>query len=103
MPRRIIEQCSRADFSSIEHLASIIDRPGQLDVSTLSKTQRAAIRFIILTQAKKIPWELVKDTIKAVLFWTRDGEHVMSVEIKWLQTKRNVDKVRRFKSLWEAT
>ena len=103
MSRRIVEQCGRADFSSLEHLASSIDKSEQLDTSTLTKTQKAAIRFLIVAQEKKIPFCLVKDTVKEVLFWSSDGKMINGIEIKWLQHKDNIEKVKRFKMLWQAS
>lgn len=101
MPRKIFEQCSHLDISSIEHLALVTNKPDQLDTSTLTKTQRAAIRFLIITQDKNIPLGLVKDAVKEVLFWTSDGKIINGVEIKWFVRKENIDKIRRFQALWK--
>jgi hypothetical protein len=99
MVRRIIGQCSYTDFASIEHLASVIDNPEQLDGTTLSKSQRLAFRFIYQTQARGISWKLLLEVVQEVLFWGTEEGDISHIEVK-LKRRANVEKLKEFKRLW---
>ena len=99
MPRRVIGQCNRIDFTNIEHLASVIDNPEQLDTSTLTSREKFAFIFLAHTGKKNIPYSLVKEVVKEVIFYG-DGDMVTAIEIKFLHIPSRVSRVLYFRQLW---
>ncbi len=98
MSRRILGQCGRSDFASIEHLAVALKEPEMFDTSTLTSRQKFAFHFIALTAKKGIPWRLLR-AVDEVLFWG-DGQDVSAVEIKFVRDQSKVSEVGEFKTLW---
>jgi len=96
---RIIGQCTSADFTSIEHLVGMLDDPKDLDVTTLTNTQRYAFLFLNEARNKKIGWNLLRDTVKTVLFWGED-DTALRIEIKLTKDQSKIDSIRKFKELW---
>jgi hypothetical protein len=96
--RRIIGQCNQATFSSLEHLARVIEEGFELDTSTLSRSQNLACQFCIMCRDKGIPWKLLRSAIREVLFW---GEYddAETIEIKFLQKPKSVGE---FRSKWNG-
>ena len=97
--RRIVGQCSQKDFAGIEHLAAIVEKPDQLDVTTLSNSQKFAFRFIQVAFRKEIEWREIRKVIKEVLFWG-DGDNVHEIQIKFKQNSALLKEIETFKELW---
>jgi len=100
--RRIVGQCSQADFVSIEHLAIALEKPEMLDTSTLTNRQKFAFHFLDMAQRKHISWKLLRAVIREVLFWGDDRD-VSAIEIKPVRDPKKKDQVAEFRLLWGAT
>lgn len=98
MANRIVGQCRQADFAEIAHLAVTLEKPEMLDTSTLTNSQRFALRFVALAQRKKVPWKSLK-LIKEVLFWGDDRD-VSGIEIKFITDMSKLSKIKEFRELW---
>lgn len=96
--RRIIGQCNQSTFLSIEHLAAIVENPDQLDVNTLSNTQKFAFRFLQMAIRKGISWKMLRKVVKEVLFWGEDDGKITGIQVKFIQ--KLTPEVKRFKELW---
>ncbi len=94
---RIIGQFHQADLAGIEHLALVVDRPDMLDHSTLSKKQRLAFKFLNKAFKKEIPWALIRNVVKEVLFWGEDDK-VEEIEIRFFHKPE----AEEFKRLWRG-
>jgi len=99
MARRIIGQFGHTDLVSIEHLVSVIDNPEQLDTTTLTNKQKYAFIFGAMAAREGISWSLLKEIIKAVLFWGESEDKVSGIEIKMMRNA-NKDKIKEFRQLW---
>jgi len=99
---RIVGQCNQADFVAIEHLAEITEKPDQLDVSTLSRSQRLAFQFLQVALRRNIHWNLIREVVKEVLFWGEgDTANFMQVRFKQrVSDKVFVGKALQFQELW---
>ena len=99
MSRRIVGQCSQADFRSIEHLAIALEKPEMLDTSTLTNRQKFAFQFLEMAQRKRISWKLLRGVVQEVLFWGGDTD-VSAIEIKCARDPMKKERVAEFKRLW---
>ncbi|MBA7629524.1 hypothetical protein ES703_37023 [subsurface metagenome] len=100
MMRRIVGQCGQSDFSSIEHLASVLNAPEMLDTSTLTNRQKFACYFIVMTRDKDIPWQLVRSVVREVLFWGEDANKITHTEVKLARDRSKLKEVQKFRALW---
>ena len=100
--RRIVGQCSRVDFASIEHLALTLQKPELLDTSTLTNRQKLAFQFLELAQRKRISWKLLQGVIREVLFWGDDTD-VSAIELKLVRDRAKSKEVAAFRRLWGIT
>jgi len=99
MARRIVGQCSQADFVSIEHLAIALEKPEMLDTSTLTNRQKFAFHFLEMAQRKNVRWGLVRSVVREVLFWGNDTD-VEAIEVKLVRDKARSKEAAEFKRLW---
>lgn len=99
MSRRIVGQCSPADFVSIEHLAIALEKPEMLDTSTLTNRQKFAFHFLDMAQRKSITWGLVRSVVREVLFWGDDTD-VSAIEIKLVRDPTRSKEAAEFRRLW---
>ena len=97
--RRIVGQCSQADFVSIEHLAIALEKPDLLDTSTLTNRQKFAFHFLEMAQRKNVSWGLVRSVVREVLFWGNDTD-VEAIEVKLVRDKARSKEAAEFKRLW---
>jgi len=99
MSRRIVGQCSQADFRSIEHLAIALEKPEMLDTSTLTNRQKFAFQFLDMAQRKRISWKLLRAVVREVLFWGNDTD-VSAIEIKCVRDPTKKEEVAELRRLW---
>jgi len=100
MTRRIVGQCHQSDFADIEHLASVLDSPEMLDTATLTNRQKFAFYFISMARDKGIPWKLLRNVVREVLFWGEHDGKITYTEIKLIRNPSKRDEIQKFRRLW---
>lgn len=66
MGRRIIGQCSTADFKDLEHLSTLT--PAEVDLTHMSSRQKAAVQVIHHFQLCGVPFKTALK-VREVLIW----------------------------------
>lgn len=97
---RIVRSCAQNDFLAVDHLASITEHPEQLDISTLSRSQYAALHFLCLALPKGISWPFIKKVVREVLFWGESDESITKVSIRFLPDLNKELAIKKFVELW---
>jgi len=97
---RVIGQCNSADFTEIEHLAHLLDKPEDLDTSTLRRKQTLAFLFAGEARKAGISWGLLRSVVKEVLFWGHEENKVEATEIKFFPDYKKYKEIVEFKELW---
>jgi hypothetical protein len=82
MGRRIIGQCSTADFIGLLHLGDLLAKGQEIELSHLTNRQKMAVRVIDLFIKHKIPLKTLTK-IKEVLVWDM-GDGTVGFEYKLL-------------------
>lgn len=95
--RRIVGQCSQVDFRSLEHLGDLIGRGEEVDLTTLSKTQKAAIFVLGYAQKRELPPKLLQ-VLREVLIWG-EGKMIIGFEYKFYRDPKLADDIAKFMSI----
>jgi len=82
MGRRIIGQCSTADFNGLLHIGDLLAKGQEIHLSNLTNRQKMAIRVIDLFIKHNIPLKTLSK-IKEVLVWSM-GDGQVAFEYKLL-------------------
>src|SRR5487761_2504271 len=68
MSRRIIGQCTTADFKQLEHLSTLMHRGGEVDLTNLTNRQKAAVGVLHHFQLCGVPFKVALK-LREVLVW----------------------------------
>lgn len=85
MARKIIGQCSTADFRDLEHLVTLPAMDIEAYVHNLNSRQQAALKVLNYFQLCGIPFEVLLK-LKEVLIWEMP-DHGLSFEYKLLDAR----------------
>ncbi len=99
---RIVGQCSMGSFADIEHLVGNVTSPEDIDTKTLKHSQTLAFTFAIEAFKRNIPWKLLREVVREVLFWG-DSDKIHQMEVRFLQDPKKIDKITKFRKLWGGT
>lgn len=99
---RVIGQCDQSTLLSIKHMASLVEKPEDVDTTTITRSQRFAFIFMSMAFRKNIKWDTIKAAVRLVLFWGYAEGDLEYIEIRFMNNKQEANK---FKELWysEAT
>lgn len=97
---RVIGQCNSADFQDIEHLATALVKPEDLDTSTLKRKQTFAFLFVNEARKLGISFKLLRSVVKEVLFWGYEKNDVKDIEIRFIPDPKKYQAIVEFKELW---
>lgn len=98
MTRRIVGQCHNADFMSVMHLSELIAKGEEVDLTTLTKRQSAAVNVIDHFLKHHIPLKTL-DRIKEVLLWElEDGMAAFEYKLMYAGDTETLHALRSYKN-----
>jgi len=96
MQHRIVGQCSRTDFRSIEDIIASADDIKSIDTTNWKGTQKVALNFISVSLSKSIPYTMIRELVRGVLVWDN------GITIKFMRDVSKIEKVKEFRRLMDT-
>ena len=95
--RRTLGECHHTDFLALEHLGDLIVRGEEVDLTTLTKTQRTAVFVLREWQRRKLPYRLQR-VVTMVTVWGEEDK-ATGLEYTFFQNESMKDDITEFQQL----